>query len=299
MPTDTESESKRDEVKLSTLDILKSVSVALLIAFLLYWLPILAEQILLSPVEISYRYTNLYKNNGYLFSIRNFSRRPIDEVSIFVDSSDGVGTISQDGAVAIETLNTSRTSQIKLKTIPPAKEAIVFLEVRSQLSRDQIRASSSSTITSFRDTTSAERQFWDLSAFSNAVFTGLVYLAFTLTMTVQRKQLASETEALRAKVEDLQKSAQSGVEDLRARLMRARVYMQRRIIVLNEEVETWRRFFRAIYSSVFSGKNESEHALEAILKASGVKMTKRLRDYSENEFLDILDANEGASKKSP
>ncbi|WP_291866923.1 hypothetical protein [Bradyrhizobium sp.] len=298
MPTNTKTESKRDKVKLSTLDILKSVSVALLIAFLLYWFPILAEQILLSPVEISYRYTSLYKNNGYLFSIKNFSRRPIDEVSIFVDSSDGVGAISQDGAVAFEILNTSRTSQIKLKTIPPAKETIVFLEVRAQLFRDQIRTSSSSTITSFKDTTSAERQFWDLTTFFNSIFTALVYLAFALTMTVQRKQLASETEALRAKVEDLQKTALSGVEDLRARLMRTRVYMQRRIIVLNEEVETWRRFFRAIYSSVFSGKNESEYALEAILKASGVKMTKRLREYSENEFLEILDANEIASKKN-
>jgi hypothetical protein len=75
--------------------------------------------------------------------------------------------------------------------------------------------------------------------------------------------------------------------------------MQRRIIRLDAEVETWRRFFRAIYSSVFTNKNDAERALELILKTAGVKVIRRLRDYSEAEFLDILEISEETTATSP
>jgi hypothetical protein len=291
MATDNKSEIGRGSAKLTGLDIFKNVGAALLIAFLVYWLPVLAEQFY-SPVEIRYRYVTLGDNSGYLFSIKNYSRRPIDEVSIYIDAPKGVGSVLSDGAISIETSTSTHPSMVKIKTISPHSEAVLFVATERPLEDGLIRASSSATITVFEETKFIERQLWNPSTFFASAFTALMYLTFGLIMTAQQKQLRSEVVELRNELNELKKTADKGIDDLKWRMMRARVYMQRRIIRLDEELEVWRRFFRSVYSSVFGQKNEAEPVIELILKLSGVRMVKRLRDYSEAEFIEILEESE-------
>jgi hypothetical protein len=126
-----------------------------------------------------------------------------------------------------------------------------------------------------------------------------MYLTFALIMTAQRKQLRSQVEVLRNELNELKDTTDKGIENLKWRMMKARVYMQRRIIRLEEELEVWRRFFRSVYSSIFGHKSEAEPVIELILKLSGVRMVKRLRDYSEAEFLEILEESERKRDDSP
>ncbi|WP_342722256.1 hypothetical protein AAFG07_23490 [Bradyrhizobium sp. B097] len=69
--------------KVTGLDILKNVGGALTIAFLIYWIPIVAEQFY-SPTEIRFHRVTLGQLSGYLFSIQNYSRRPIDDLSFLL-----------------------------------------------------------------------------------------------------------------------------------------------------------------------------------------------------------------------
>ncbi|WP_108521285.1 hypothetical protein [Bradyrhizobium algeriense] len=284
-------DDKQGGPKITGLDIFKNVGAALLIAFLVYWLPVLAEQFY-SPAEIRYRHVTLGNNSGYLFSIQNYSRRPIDELSIYIDAPKGLGSVLYDGAISIETSTSTHPSMVKLKTIAPHSEATLFVTTDAPFESNRVRASSSSTITLLEDTKIVARQLWSPSTFFNSAFTALLYLTFALTMTAQRKQLRSELETLHNEANRIKETADKGIENLNWRMMRTRVYMQRRIIRLEEEVEVWRRFFRSIYSSVFGHKSDAEPAIELILKLSGVPMVKRLREYSEAEFIKILEESE-------
>ena len=277
--------------KVGGLDIFKNVAVSLTIAFLVYWLPVLAEQFF-SPIEIRYRYTRIGEHSGYLFSIQNYSRRPVDDISIFIDSPKGIGPIYNDGAISIEASGATRPSLIKLKTITPRSEAILFVTTDGPLDGTLMRASSSSLITSFESTQTIERSLWSPSTFFNSAFTALLYLAFALTMTSQQKQLRTEVKSLRIEVDQAKESAEKGIDDIKWRFGRLRVYMQRRILRLEDEVQVWRRFFKLIYSSVFTSKGDADKALEIIMKSSGIHMVKRLRDYSEVEFQEILEESE-------
>jgi hypothetical protein len=281
----------KGSAKLTGLDISKNVGVALLIAFLVYWLPVLTEQFY-SPVEIRYRYTTLGNNSGYLFSIQNYSRRPIDEVEIYVDAPKPIGPVLSDGAISVETSSSIHPSLTKMKTISPHSEAVLFVPTESPLEDSRIRASSSATITVFEETKFVARQLWSPSTFFSSTFTALMYLTFALIMTAQRKQLRSEVEELSNELRELKKTTNKGMDDIKWQMMRVRVYMRRRIIRLEEELEVWRRFFRSVYSTLFGQKSEAEPALELILKLSGVRMVKRLRDYSEADFLEILEESE-------
>jgi hypothetical protein len=107
MATDNKNKFGQGGPKITGLDIFKNVGAALLIAFLVYWLPILAEQFY-SPAEIRYRYVTLGNNSGYLFSIQNYSLHPIDEVSIYIDAPKGIGNVLYDGAISIETSTSKR-----------------------------------------------------------------------------------------------------------------------------------------------------------------------------------------------
>jgi len=283
--------------KITGLDVLKNVGVALMIAFLVYWIPILTEQFY-SPTEIRYRQLTLGDHSGYLFSIQNYSRRPIEELEIFIDAPR-IGPIFQDGAVSIEVSTSSHPGMVKLKTLAPHSETTVFVSLDTRLEESQIHASSSSTITVFEDAKVVQRQLWSLSTFFSSTFSALLYLVFGLYVSAHRRQTKFEIEALRADMNRLhdkeakfKELANKQLEDLRWRMMRARVQMVRRIIRLEEEVEVWRRFFRSIYSSTFGTKSDAEPVIEHILKMCGVPLVRRLRDYSEAEFLDVLEDSE-------
>lgn len=300
---DTKSETK--STKMSGLDILKNVGGALIIAFLLYWLPVLAEQFF-SPTEIRYHHAKLGDLSGYLFSIQNFSRNPIDDLSIYIDGK--IGVAHQDGAVSMEVVTSSNPSLVKLKNVAPHTDATLFITAEKTLDSAQIRVSSSSTITTFEDTKYVRRDLWSPSTFFSSMFTALLYLTFGLYMDSQRRNRASEIDRLRSDLKRLDQNAdrfkketEEKTEELKWRLMRARVQMLRHIARLNEEVAVWRRFFQAVYSSTFSSKGSAEPVLEILLKLSGVHMTKRIRDYSDSEFLTILeeaDRNRGKSAKN-
>jgi hypothetical protein len=118
-------------------------------------------------------------------------------------------------------------------------------------------------------------------------------------VSAHRRQTKFEIEDIRADMNRLhdkeakfKEEADKQLKDLRWQMMRARVQMVRRIIRLDEEVEVWRRFFRSIYSSTFGAKSDAEPVIEHILKMCGVPLVRRLRDYSEAEFLDILEDSE-------
>jgi hypothetical protein len=279
--------------KITGLDISKNVVGALLIAFFVYWLPVLADQIY-SPTEVRYHHIKLGNLSGYLFSIQNFSRNPIDELSIFIDAQ--IGEALQDGAVSIEIAASSHPSMVKLKSIAPRTDATLFVALATTLDPTQVRVSSSSTITTFEDTKLIQKSFWSLSTFFTSTFTALLYLTLGLYVAVQRRQMEVRAEALQSDMQRLsdnskrlQETTDKRVEEITQRLMRARVHMVRQITRLNEEIAVWRRFFRSLYSSTYGSKSDAEPAMELILKLSGVHMTKRLRDYSEREFLDILE----------
>lgn len=292
--------------RITGLDVLKNVSVALVIAFLIYWIPVLAEQFF-SPTEIRYRQVTLGDLSGYLFSIQNYSRRPIEEVEIFIDAPR-VGTAFQDGAVSMEVSTSSHPAMVKLKTLAPYSETTLFVSLESHLEARQIRANSSSTITVFEDAKVVQRQLWNLSTFFSSTFSALLYFVFGLYVSAHRRQTKAEVADLRADMNRLheketkfKEEANNELKELRWRLMKARVHMVRRIIRLDEEVEVWRRFFRSIYSSTFGARSDAEPVIEIILKKCGVHLVKRLRDYSEAEFLEILEESErnlGSSKES-
>jgi hypothetical protein len=114
MPIEEESKSiKSAPSKVTGLDTLKNVGVALVIAFLVYWIPILTEQFF-SPTEIRYRQMTLGDHSGYLFTIQNYSRRPIEDLDIFIDAPR-IGPIFQEGAVSIEVSASSHPAMVKLR----------------------------------------------------------------------------------------------------------------------------------------------------------------------------------------
>ena len=140
----------------------------MLIAFLVYWIPIIAEQFY-SPTEVRYHYVKLGDFSGYIFSVQNFSLRPIDDLSIFVDAQ--IGAAYQDGAVSLEVVTSSHPSMIKLKNVAPHTDATLFVALETAINSNQIRVSSSSTVTVFEDTKYIRRDFWSLSTFFTSSFT--------------------------------------------------------------------------------------------------------------------------------
>jgi hypothetical protein len=108
-------------------------------------------------------------------------------------------------------------------------------------------------------------------------------------MSSEVARLRGDMKKLDANADRLKQETDKKIEELKWRLMRARVQMLRHIARLNEEVAVWRRFFRSLYSSVFSSKSDAEPVMELILKLAGVHMTKRIRNYSEAEFMEILE----------
>lgn len=281
--------------KITALDILRNVGASLLIAFLGYWIPVIADQFY-SPTEIRYHRVSLGPLSGYLFSIQNYSRHPIEELAIFLDAPNGIGAVYQDGSVAIDVAAFSHPAMIKLKNVAPSTEATLFVTLDSDLADAQVRASSNARITTFENTKYVQRQLWSLPTFLSSTLTALLYLSLGLYIASQRRHMAFEASTLRVELAQLKENAErikaeadKKIDNIEWRMMRARVHMVRLITRLNEEVSVWRKFFRSIYTTLFGSKSEAESALELILKLSGVHVSKRLRDYSDAEFIDILE----------
>lgn len=284
--------------KITALDVIKNVGVALLIALFLYWIPLFVDQ-LYSPTEIRYHRVSLGPLSGYLFSIQNYSRRPIDDLSIFIDTAREIGPVYQDGAVSIEITASSHPAMVKMKTIAPRTEATLFVTLDSALEETQLRISSSGGVTSYEDTKLLRSPLWSPSTFFSSLTTALLYLTLGLYVASQRRHMASEISGLRSEMTRLsevdhrrREEANKQLEDLKWRMMRARVQMVRLITRLNEEVAVWRRFFSSVYSTMFGSKSDAEQVIELILKQSGIHMVKRLREYSDTEFLQLLEETE-------
>ncbi|WP_342722257.1 hypothetical protein AAFG07_23495 [Bradyrhizobium sp. B097] len=191
-----------------------------------------------------------------------------------------------------------------MKNIPPNSEATLFVAVDTPLEQSQIRVNSSSAITSFEDTKFVRRDIWSPSTLFSSGFSALLYLTFGLYMAARDRRTAAEAAALRQRItrldentERLKAETKEDMDDVKWRLMKVRVHMARHIARQHEELMVWRRFFRAIYTAVFHNKSDADPAMEHMLKLAGVHMTKRLREYSEPEFLEILEEAERSKRR--
>ena len=81
--------------------------------------------------------------------------------------------------------------------------------------------------------------------------------------------------------------------------LRVRAYIVRRNEILISENEMWRRIFAEAYKKIFSSSTEAEAVLNIILKKFGVKPIRRLRDYSEAEFVELLEEKQAGQVALP
>jgi len=303
---------KHTHLRLSAVDILKNIAAALVIALLLYWSPILADRLFFTPVEVGYHRVSLFGRTGYIFTVDNNSGKVLDNATIYIDSPFEVIATSQDGASKFDVRKTPASISLRLSEIPPNKRANIFVETSNQLAPQQVRVSSSATITTLQSHERVERALWDAGTLLYALAIALFYFWFLIVVTAQRNRLRAEVDAVKRSLGDArddvsksrdeldqkQEEMNKEIDDIRLRQVRVQMYLQRRITELDKEASMWRQFFKKLYSTIFSEKNDAERAMELLLSASGARLIKKLGDYNESELIEILEAN-AANKGKP
>lgn len=308
--TDTNSTSPTtNQAKNDKLDQLKNISGTLTIAFLTYSIPIIFAAFF-SPIEITYRYTAINSKSGYLFTLQNYSSNPIEDVAIYIETDSGIDEVYQDGAMHMSSTLKGRQLAIKLKDIPPKRETIVFA-IAPLTSANSVKVFSEKNQIELSDASSASRRLWSIGSFISAIVAASLYFAHGIYLRTRISPLLDEVQKLHADIKDanartiqLHETSERELKDIRKYQLRVKAHLHRRVLRLDAEVETWRRFFRTIYSTMFTGKNEAERALELILKSSGIPLIQGIQDYSEYEFIELLmeggfarDEPDGASKR--
>jgi hypothetical protein len=295
----------RERPKFSAIDIFKNVTTALVIALLAYWLPLMGERLFFSSVEVSYQQFTVLERQGYLFTTDNYSSRPLESISIYLATNDA-RVSSYVGTTSLELKNGSTSSVVKLTDIPPQTRATVFVESAAKLTSDQVRISSTATVTTAKNATASERRWWDVGTFFWAIFVALAYLSFAIWMTSQIKKLevaiddtTKKSKEFHDKAARIQHELEAELKNVELRQQRVKIYLQRRITELDKETAFWRRFFRTLYTTIFGDKSDAGRALQLILANSGVPLVKKLADYSEGELVELLELSaENRSLKS-
>ncbi|MGB5901999.1 MAG: hypothetical protein WBF99_21010 [Xanthobacteraceae bacterium] len=289
--------------KIPFIEIAKTVISALFIALLVYWIPVFAEQ-LSPPAEIGLNYASIDNKKGSLLSIRNYSAKAIEELSIFVQADISPESVTADGTLSLEVTSKNGLTVIKLGKIAPRRESYLFIRSDIPFGLNEIKITSTSYVRSTQNLMYLERTYWDFGTLINSLFVFLIYLLAMIFASSRQAKLDVRINELRSELREHQSNSSASAKALEARMRylkeklqkvhrqqaRARLYLQRRIDQLSAELMFWRRAFTDIHRQIFtSDSKQAEAAMMVILKRSGIPMLKNNTEYSDIEILNMLE----------
>ena len=186
--------------------------------------------------------------------------------------------------------------------LPPHRRTNVFIATEDRVTATDVTFIYKGEAYNLEDKNVVRFSWINYSQLVGPIFVFVMYFAFSVFWEKKLGEIQSKLDGVGAKNDAVNKKLDEASAELdaarqkyneemgklRSAQYKIKLFSFRRLEELGREVQMWRRMFEAIYQSAFSSKSEAQKALTALLKKVGINPTRRLDEYSESTFMEML-----------